>query len=215
MKVEIFSDVICPWCYIGHTRFHAAVREYGKPVQVAYRPFQLSPDAVSDGTPLTEYLEKRFGRQSLQMIERVVGTAAVDGLDLRYDQAIGANTLEAHRLIWLAQREGRAPEMAERLFRAHFTDGLDVGDPVVLAKLAVEVGVADTGEGGEEVRAEIDRARELGITGVPLFLFEDKYAVSGAQPVETLVAALREVEQREPLSAPQGDACADGYCLVR
>ncbi len=149
------------------------------------------------------------------MIERVIGTAAVDGLDLRYDQAIGANTLEAHRLIWLAQREGQGPEMADRLFRAHFTDGLDVGDPAVLAKLAGEVGVQDTGEGGEEVRAEVGRARELGITGVPLFLFEDKYAVSGAQPVETLVAALREVEQREPLSAPQGDACADGYCLVR
>ncbi|GAB1822405.1 DsbA family oxidoreductase [Herbidospora sp. RD11066] len=214
MKVEIFSDVICPWCYIGHTRFNAAVRAYGKPVQVAYRPFQLSPDAVSDGTPLTVYLEQRFGKQSLQMISRVVGVAAEDGLDLQYDHAIGANTLEAHRLIWLAQREGKAPGMADRLFRAHFTDGLDVGDAAVLAKIADEVGVADTGEGTEEVKAEIDRARQLGITGVPLFLFEDKYAVSGAQPVEALVGALREVEQREPLSVPQGDACEDGYCLV-
>ncbi|NAS21725.1 DsbA family oxidoreductase [Herbidospora sp. NEAU-GS84] len=214
MKVEIFSDVVCPWCYIGHTRFRAAVRAYGKPVQVAYRPFQLSPESVSDGTPLTTWLEGRFGRQALQMIDRVVGVAAEDGLDLKYDKAIGANTLEAHRLIWLAQRDGRAPEMADRLFRAHFTDGLDVGDAAVLAKLAAEVGVDDTGEGAPEVRAEIDRARELGIGGVPLFLFEDKYAVSGAQPVDLLVGALREVEEREPLSVPQGDACADGYCLI-
>ncbi|MEV4457479.1 DsbA family protein, partial [Microbispora sp. NPDC049633] len=136
-----------------------------------------------------------------------------------------AGTFEAHRLIWLAGRAGRDGDMADRLFRAHFTDGLDVGDPATLAKLAAETGVEDTGEGAEQVRAELARARELGVRAVPLFLFEEKFAVSGAQPVETLVAALREVEARTAQEAAAGTAadtaadtagedCDDGTCAV-
>ncbi|MBX6168985.1 MAG: DsbA family oxidoreductase, partial [Thermobispora bispora] len=193
MKVEIFSDVACPWCYIGHHRLRQAVRLYEGDVEVSLRPFQLNPDQASNGEPLLPALERKFGGAArvAQMTGRVAGVAAQDGLDLRFDRAIAANTFEAHRLIWLAGRAGREADMADRLFRAHFTDGLDIGDPATLAALAAETGVEDTGEGADEVRAGLARAHALGVSAVPLFLFEEKYAVSGAQPVETLVAALR------------------------
>ncbi|WP_169949500.1 DsbA family protein [Microbispora sp. H11081] len=216
MKVEIFSDVVCPWCYIGHHRLQQAVRLYEGDVEVARRPFQLDPDGVSSGEPLLSALGRKFGgeAQVAQMTGRVAGVAAQDGLDLRFDRAIAAGTFEAHRLIWLAGRAGRDAEMADRLFRAHFTDGLDIGDPATLGRLAAETGVEDTGEGADEVRADLARARALGVRSVPLFLFEEKFAVSGAQPVETLVAALREVEartagdRRAPETAGEDGACA-------
>jgi predicted DsbA family dithiol-disulfide isomerase len=215
VKVEIFSDVVCPWCYIGHARFAKAVQVYGGDVEVAYRPFQLEPDAVSDGGPLRPWLERKFGgpEQATQIIGRVTRVAAQDGLELRFDRAVHANTFEAHRLIWLGERAGRGAETADRLFRAHFHDGLDVGDTETLAKLAAELGVQDSGEGAAEVRQDLSKARDLGISGVPLFLFEGQFAVSGAQPVETLVAALREVESRTAVAASQ-DGCDDGFCAV-
>ncbi|WP_169980355.1 DsbA family protein [Microbispora sp. H10836] len=224
MKVEIFSDVVCPWCYIGHHRLRQAVRAFGGDVEVAHRPFQLDPDGVSSGEPLLRALERKFGGADrvTQMTGHVTGVAAQDGLELRFDRAVAAGTFEAHRLILLAGRAGRDGDMADRLFRAHFTDGLDVGDPATLAKLAAETGVEDTGEGAEQVRAELARARALGVRAVPLFLFEEKFAVSGAQPVETLVAALREVEARtaQEAAAPgttagtAGEDCDDGTCAV-
>ncbi|GIH54314.1 disulfide isomerase [Microbispora rosea subsp. aerata] len=216
MKVEIFSDVVCPWCYIGHHRMAQAVRAFGGDVEVVHRPFQLDPDGVSNGEPLLTALGRKFGGpdQVARMTGHVAGVAAQDGLELRFDRAVAANTFEAHRLIWLAGRAGRDADMADRLFRAHFTDGLDIGDPATLAKLAAETGVEDTGEGAEQVRAELARARALGVRAVPLFLFEERFAVSGAQPVETLVAALREVEARTKPEEAAGEGCDDGACAV-
>lgn len=224
VKVEIFSDVVCPWCYIGHHRLQQAVRLFEGDVEVEHRPFQLDPGGVSTGEPLLRALERKFGgaAQVAQMTARVAGVAAEDGLDLRFDRALQAGTFEAHRLIWLAERAGRGAAMAERLFRAHFTDGLNVGDSGTLAGLAAETGVEDTGEGAEQVRAELARAHALGVRSVPLFLFEEKFAVSGAQPVETLVAALREVEARtaqetaaqETAAEKAGAGCDDGACAV-
>ncbi|WP_067175848.1 DsbA family oxidoreductase [Microtetraspora niveoalba] len=221
MKIEIFSDVACPWCYIGHVRLAKAVELFDGDVEVVHRPFQLAPDAVSDGQPLPAALARKFGgpAQVAQITRRVSQAAAEDGLEFDFERAIQANTFEAHRLIWLARREGRGAEAVERLFRAYFEEGLDVGDAATLAKLAAELGVTDTGEGADEVRAELARARDLGISGVPLFLFEGQFAVSGAQPVETLVAALQEVRARTAVATAQGndangDACDDGYCAV-
>ncbi|WP_405146676.1 DsbA family oxidoreductase [Sphaerisporangium sp. NBC_01403] len=217
MKVEIFSDVVCPWCYIGHTRFARAAeryREQGGEVEVELRPFQLAPDAESLGEPLTAWMERKFGgpEQTRQMTGRVTGAAAESGLELHMDRAVQANSFDAHRLILAATRQGRGEEMARRLFRAYFTDGLNIGDRETLAGLAGEVGVQaslDGEDGAEETRAQIDRARELGISGVPLFLFEGKYAVSGAQPEDTLLAALAEVASLTGQATPpgQGDAC--------
>ncbi|WP_281196099.1 DsbA family oxidoreductase [Microtetraspora malaysiensis] len=218
VKIEIFSDVACPWCYIGHARLAKAVELFDGDVEVVHRPFQLAPDAVSRKEPLLAELARKFGgpAQVAQITHRVAQAAAEDGLEFDFERAVQANTFEAHRLIWLAQRAGRGAEAVDRLFRAYFQEGLDVGDPETLAKLAAELGVTDTGEGAEEVRAELADARDLGISGVPLFLFEGQFAVSGAQPVETLVAALNEVRARTAVASAQsgGDACDDGYCAV-
>ncbi|MEV0197601.1 DsbA family oxidoreductase [Nonomuraea sp. NPDC050691] len=222
MKVEIFSDVACPWCYIGHTRFARAAERFrarGGTLDVTMRPFQLAPDAPAEGEPLLDALARKFGPDAAQMTGRVTEVAAGDGLELRFDHAVSANTFEAHRLVELATRQGRGEEMAERLFRAHFTDGLNVADPDVLAKLAAEAGVQDTGEGAGEVREQLARAAGLGISGVPLFLFEGKFAVSGAQPEETFDAAIDEVAERVgqtpvTLLAAPADGCDDGSCAV-
>ncbi|MEV7966859.1 DsbA family oxidoreductase [Sphaerisporangium sp. NPDC088356] len=217
MKVEIFSDVVCPWCYIGHTRFTRAAeryREQGGEVEVRLRPFQLAPDAESLGEPLTTWMERKFGgpEQTRQLTGRVTGVAAESGLDLHMDHAVQANSFDAHRLILAATEQGKGEQMAQRLFRAYFSDGLDIGSRETLAKLAGEVGVQvslDGEDGAEETRAQIDRARELGISGVPLFLFEGKYAVSGAQPEDTLLAALEEVASLTGQAPPdQGEACS-------
>jgi predicted DsbA family dithiol-disulfide isomerase len=222
MKVEIFSDVVCPWCYIGHVRFGRAAqafRDKGGTIEVTMRPFQLDPDASPEGEPLLRALERKFGGNAGPMTARVTQVAAGEGLDLRFDRAISTSTFEAHRLVEVATGQGKGEAMAERLFRAHFTDGLNVGDGTVLAKLAAEVGVTDTGEGAAEVREQLARARGLGISGVPLFLFEGQFAVSGAQPYETMTAAIDEVAERigetpiQQLAAP-ADGCDDGYCAV-
>ncbi|MFE0150759.1 DsbA family protein [Nonomuraea sp. NPDC059007] len=222
MKVEIFSDIVCPWCYIGHTRFARAAEAYrakGGTVEITMRPFQLNPDAPAEGEPLLTALERKFGPDIAQMTSQVTGVAEQEGLELRFDHAVSANTAQAHRLIQVATAQGRGEEMARRLFQAHFTDGLDVGDTEVLAKLAAEAGVTDDGDGSAEVDEQLARARQLGISGVPLFLFEGQFAVSGAQPYETFVAALEEVAERtgqKPITvlAAPADGCADDSCAV-
>ncbi|MEV0613149.1 DsbA family oxidoreductase [Nonomuraea sp. NPDC050404] len=223
MKVEIFSDVVCPWCYIGHVRFTRAAERFrakGGTLEVTMRPFQLNPDATSDGEPLIPALERKFGPQATQMVERVIDAARAEGLELNYDRAVNAGTFEAHRLIEVATGQGRGREMAERLFRAYFTEGHNVADHAVLDKLATEAGVKDSGEGAEEVREQLARARSLGISGVPLFLFEGKYAVSGAQPEDAFADAIDEVAERTgqtpitQLAAPADGCDDDGYCAV-
>jgi predicted DsbA family dithiol-disulfide isomerase len=223
MKVEIFSDVVCPWCYIGHARFARAAERFrakGGTIEVTMRPFQLDPGASAEGEPLIAHLERKFGPNAGQMVARVVSTAAAEGLEMDYDKAVSANTFEAHRLIEVATRQGLGKEMADRLFQAHFTEGLNVADADVLAKLAAEAGVRDSGEGAEEVREQLGRARALGITGVPLFLFEGQYAVSGAQPEDALAAAIDEVAERTgqtpivQLAAPADGCDEDGYCAT-
>ncbi|WP_236667668.1 DsbA family oxidoreductase, partial [Nonomuraea sp. K271] len=222
MKVEIFSDVVCPWCYIGHVRFARAAGQFrakGGTLDVTMRPFQLDPGTLSQGEPALVSLERKFGANARQMTERVVTTAAGDGLRFDYDKAVSANTFEAHRLIEVATRQGLGTEMAERLFSAYFTEGRNVGDARVLSELAAETGVDDDGKGAEEVREQLSRAGELGVTGVPLFLFEGKFAVSGAQPEETFAAVIDEVAERTGqtpitrLAAP-ADGCDDGFCAV-
>jgi predicted DsbA family dithiol-disulfide isomerase len=222
VKVEIFSDVVCPWCYIGHVRFAKAAEAFrakGGTIDVTMRPFQLDPSSPAEAEPVLTMLKRKFGGNAGQMADRVIGLAAEEGLELRYDRALSVNTLRAHRLVEVAVDQGLGTEMAERLFRAHFTEGLDLGDPEVLAGLATEVGVRDTGEGAEQVAEQIARARSLGITGVPLFLFEGQFAVSGAQPVETFEAAIDEVAERtgqKPITllAASADGCDDGSCAV-
>ncbi|WP_406313468.1 DsbA family oxidoreductase [Streptosporangium sp. NBC_01639] len=219
MKVEIYSDVVCPWCYIGHTRFARAVERYrakGGEVEVAFRPFQLAPDAESNGELTLKWAAAKFGgaERAAQMFGHVSEVAAEDGLALDFDHSIQANTFDAHRLIQLAGEQGKGEEALYALFRAHFTDGLDVGSREVLAGLADEIGVRadlDGEDGAAAVKEELSRARSLGVSSVPLFLFEGQFAVSGAQPEDTLLAALEEVAERTGQSPAAGQVEAHAW----
>ncbi|TDC61134.1 DsbA family oxidoreductase [Micromonospora sp. KC207] len=207
MEIEIYADVVCPWCWIGKRRLEQALESYDGEVTVRYRPFQLDPTPVSEPKPLVEALATKFGgRQRAEgMVTRVTQVAAGVGLDMRFDRAVHANTFEAHRLIRFAAERGRSAELVEALYRAHFSDGIDVGARNALVKLATGVGLDETEAreylesnlGRREVAAELAAARELGVSSVPTFVLAGKYAVTGAQEPETLLAALREVEQRE------------------
>lgn len=215
LKIEIWSDVVCPWCYIGKRRFERAVAELATadgdepPVEVdyEYRAFQLDPGADPDRSgPVFDSYAKKFGgpEQAQQIIDKVTATAADEGLEFRMDIAQRANTRRAHRLIWLAGRLDSPVdqhELKERLMQAYFHDGLDIGDRSVLADLAAEIGF-DRGEiveflasdaGEAEVTAELAAAGEHGITGVPTFVIHGQWAIPGAQDTETFVRSLRKV----------------------
>ncbi|MEV4473171.1 DsbA family protein [Nonomuraea sp. NPDC049504] len=195
MRVHLVMDVICVHSYLGFTRFTRAadrLRAEGVPVTVEFLPFELAPGAPADGRPLLEVLEQTFGPQAaagaLAFAERVAG----EGLRLEYGKAIATGTFDTHRLIADAALQGKAELMAERLFRAHFTDGLHVGDPATLARLAAEIGMTTGHVPAAELRARLDRVRRLGITGVPVFLIENLPPLTGSQSETTLLAALRQ-----------------------
>ncbi|KAB1949344.1 DsbA family oxidoreductase [Micromonospora sp. ALFpr18c] len=207
MEIEIYADVICPWCYIGKRRLDEALASYEGEVTVRYRPFQLDPSPVPEPRPLVEALATKFGgpERARQMVARATQVAAGDGLRLDYDRAVIANTFDAHRLVSYATDHGRAAEMVEALYQAHFNRGIDVGSRDALATLAGEVGLdpadarrfLDSDERVADIGAQLAAAQGLGITSVPTFVLAGKYAVSGAQETQTLLAALAEVEQRE------------------
>lgn len=204
MKVEIWSDIACPWCYIGRRRFEKALNqfEHRAQVEVIWRSFQLDPVAPREykGT-INDMLVEKKGidrRQAEALHAHVTALAAQEGLDYRFDRVRPGNSFDAHRLLHLAAHHDRQSEMKERLQKAYFTDGLAYSDPETLAQLAVEVGLdadethkmLETDAYAADVHADVRRAQMLGINGVPFFLFEEKYAVSGAQPVELFLIAL-------------------------
>ncbi|RKN46364.1 DsbA family oxidoreductase [Micromonospora endolithica] len=207
MEIEIYADVVCPWCYIGKRRLEQALESYDGDVTIRYRPFQLDPSPVSEPRPLIEAMADKFGGRdrARQMFGQVSDVAAGVGLKLDFDRAVAANTFDAHRLVSWATDQGRAADLVDVLYRAYFTDGVDVGSRDALAGLAGEVGLdaasarrfLDSDERVAEVRAELAAARQLGVTSVPTFVLAGKYAVTGAQEPETLLAALTEVHRRE------------------
>ncbi|MBD0321398.1 MAG: DsbA family oxidoreductase [Gemmatimonadetes bacterium] len=228
MKVEIYSDVACPWCYIGKRRFERALAAFpgAGEVEVVYRPYQLDPGASATARPLTEALAEKFGPGAVSKMGTVVDAAREEGITMDFQRALAANTLAAHRLLRLAEREyGAAVQhaLAEALFEAHFARGADIGDPQVLAALASEAGVdaaraaafLASDEGVAEVKAEIRDARQIGVTAVPTFVFEGRYGVQGAQPASAFLQTLEAVARETAGAAtPAADGCADGACEV-
>jgi predicted DsbA family dithiol-disulfide isomerase len=200
--VDVWSDVVCPFCHLGNTLLSQAVERSGRPVEVRYHSFQLMPEVpTGPGRNVVDVLVDVKGvsrEQAESMNAQVAARAATVGLDLRFDRALVANTRDAHRLLHLAAGHGVQGEVAELLFRAYFTDGRDIGAHGVLADIAVEAGLdrdetlaaLATDAPTDDVDADIAWARQLGISGVPFFVLDGKYAISGAQAPELFDQAL-------------------------
>ncbi len=212
MNVDIWSDVACPWCYLGKRHIEEALEKWdGEDVAVTWRSFQLQPDAPRFGEPgagesTREYLTRERGYPPEQLAEsqaRLTGMAADAGLDYHLDQGKVANTFESHALIKAAERQGLGDAMVERLFKAQHEEGLRLDDPEVLSALAAEVGLEGdaaipTDEDREAVATEIETAKGIGVNGVPFFVFDRRLALSGAQPAEVIVQALEQAAQEAP-----------------
>lgn len=204
LSIEVWSDVVCPFCYLGDGLFTKALDRFPhrNAVDVRYRSFQLMPDLPSNRTfDLKGLLVERrgFAPEHIDAMHTQIAAKGADiGLDYRFDHALPTNTKSAHRLGHFAKQSGRQHDMIKRLFRAYFTDGRNIGDYEVLADLAHDIGLdraearaaLDSGAFADDVDADIAIARELGITGVPFFAFNGTYTVSGAQPVEAYAEPL-------------------------
>jgi len=203
VKVEIWSDVVCPWCYIGKRRFESALAqfEHAGEVEVVWKSFELDPDAPARRGPTLEHLARKYGiseDQARSMHERMTAVAAGLGLEYHLDETQGGNTFDAHRLLQSAKERGLGDAMKERLMLAYFTESLPVGDREVLARLGAEVGLEDAAEVlasdafSDAVRGDEREARLLGISAVPFFVIDRYYGIEGAQPPDTILQALDE-----------------------
>ena len=237
MKVEIWSDIVCPWCYIGKRRFEAALEQFKQrdQVEIIWRSFELDPTTPREEEGFTtDRLARKYGisRQKAEAMQaNVTALAAQVGLDYQLDDAKIANTVDGHRLIHLAAKHNLQDAMKERLLKAYFTESMSLGNLDTLVQLAAEVSL-DPAEvrsamAGNDyldaVRADQRRAQRFGITGVPFFLFNEKFAVSGAQPTELFLTALeRTWDDAHPLVALVGSAqsaagdavCTDESCAL-
>jgi predicted DsbA family dithiol-disulfide isomerase len=233
MDVEIWSDVVCPWCYIGKRRFESALKDFahGDEVTVTWRSFQLDPSApaTSEGDPV-ERLASKYGmsRAHAEAAQAsVTAVAASVDLDFHLDRARSGNTFDAHRLLHFAHTLGKQGELKERLMSAYFVDGEAVGERAVLTKLATEIGLEEPAvrevlEGdafANEVRRDELEARQLGISGVPFFVIDRAYGISGAQPPDLILATLEKSwAETHPLvmvAAGNDDtSCTDDSCIM-
>lgn len=206
LQVDVWSDVVCPWCFIGKRRMETALArfEHADEVEIRWHSFLLDPThAKGHRVPVQDMLAAKFGAPPAQvqaMTQQVTDLAAAEGLTYHLDRAISVNTLDAHRLGHLAAEHGLGDQMHERLLKAHLADGALVDDPDTLARLGAEVGVPEDetremlqgNKYAAEVEADISEAKRLGITGVPFFVLNGTHGVSGAQSAETFLAALEQ-----------------------
>ncbi|WP_437601274.1 DsbA family oxidoreductase [Sorangium sp. So ce590] len=235
LRVDVWSDIACPWCYVGKRRLEAALARFPRrdAVEVVWRAFELDPAAkrVQDAeVPYAERLARKYGASVAKaegMIRQMTEVAAADGLELHFEKVRPGNTFDAHRVLHLAAERGVQDAVKERLLRAYMTEGEAIGEPEVLARLAGEAGLdpAEVREAlagdafAREVRADEAEARAIGITGVPFFAIGGRYGVSGAQPAEALLGVLQRAwdEAADAPDAPnhalaEGAACGPDGC---
>jgi predicted DsbA family dithiol-disulfide isomerase len=210
IKLDVYSDVVCPWCYIGKRHLDTALAEFrhggSADTSVTWRPFQLNPQLPQKGMPRQTYVDTKFGgaQRAAAIYQRVSDAGRAAGIVFAFDKIVTQpNTLNAHRLIHYAQQSGAQEAMVTRLFEAYFLEGADLTDSETLSRIADAAGVpanearaylasdADT----QSVRADDEQARAMGIQGVPMFVLNDRYAVSGAQPPNVLLQALQQAAQ--------------------
>jgi predicted DsbA family dithiol-disulfide isomerase len=227
MKVDIWSDVVCPFCYIGKRRLEEALASFAHrdDVEVVWHSFQLDPGApaIAEGRTV-EKLAAKYGmtlEQAVAAQESLAANAATVGLEFNWQETKSGNTFDAHRLIHFAATRGRADAMKERLLHAFFTEGEQIGDRDVLVRLAGEAGVdeqqarevLESGAHAEQVRADIAQAQAYGIRGVPFFVIDEKYGISGAQPTELFSQALNQAwTEAHPLQMVTTDSGTDAAC---
>ncbi|WP_145711402.1 DsbA family oxidoreductase [Chitinophaga japonensis] len=228
MKVEIWSDVMCPFCYIGKRRFENALQQFPHKdqVEVVWKSFQLNPDMPATVEQnIHEYLAEHKGwtvEYARQVNSQVTTMAADAGLQYNFDKAVVANSFDAHRFSHLAAKHGKGDAAEEALFKAYFTEGKNIADRQVLAQLGAGIGLDATevstalasNDYAAEVRRDVEEAAALGARGVPFFVIDRKYAVSGAQPEELFLEALQQsFTEQEQTDAVNGEACSiDGNC---
>jgi len=209
LTIDIYSDVVCPWCYIGKRRLEGALDQWDQSSarrthRVTWRPFELNPTMPQAGMDRRVYLEAKFGgTEALRsMQDRVTAVGAKEGIPFAVDRILRTpNTFEAHRLIWYATQQQKQDDVVELLFHGYFIEGLDIGDREVLASIAQRSGLDGTDarrflqsrEGQIEVREEQSRGHRLGIRAVPHFVLNERLSISGAQPVDTLRSAIEQV----------------------
>lgn len=223
MRIDIWSDVVCPWCYLGKRRFEKAIAELGwqDEVEVHWRAYLLDPTATAEPKDLRSAIERKYGPGAFDgMTRRLTALGEAEGIDYRFDQAVRVGTLDAHRVLaWAGATGGpRAQDaLKERLLRAYFTEGANVADAATLASAAGDAGldaaaaaeVIASGAYREEVAADLEAALERQLTGVPGFVIEDRLLIPGAQEVETFVAVLQRAKERfgDAGTAGVGDVC--------
>ncbi|MEN2282059.1 DsbA family oxidoreductase [Algoriphagus sp. SE2] len=235
MKIEIWSDVVCPFCYIGKRKLEKSLEKYPfkDKIEIEWKSFQLNPDQVTDPSLNSlEYLSKSKGwsmSQTLQITQQVMDMAKNEGLEFQMDKTVVANTKNAHRLIHLAQESSKGSEMKERLLKAYFNEGINVDDADALLNIGLEIGleesqikeILNSDKFENEVERDIYESRQLGVQGVPFFVLDRKFGISGAQPDEvfdqTIEKAWNEYKKENPeleiVKGNPNDSCEiDGDC---
>lgn len=204
MKIEIWSDINCPFCYIGKRHLEKALQAFSGKVEIEWKSFELDPVShPPKGSDQMELLARKYGKDrawAVKMNENMTAMAREAGLDFHMDKIIPANSFNAHRLIHLAKKHHKQDQMKERLLAAKFVEGMDIDEPAVLTQLAQELALPiqevahlfESDDFAKDVRADEEMARTLGISGVPFFVFDQKVALSGAQPVEVFLEVLNE-----------------------
>lgn len=217
IKIDVVSDVVCPWCYIGKRRLEKAVDQLADKynVEITYHPFELNPGMADEGVDQKKYLTAKFGGEERynQITKQVTQVAATEGLEFNFSkQKISPNTRNAHRIIALAKGEGKQLQVKEAFLKAYFTDGIDLSSTQNLVAVAVGAGMNQQQVEGllssKEGLAEIEMAeaemQKLGVSGVPFYIIDNKYGISGAQPSETFKQAIKEIGAKLELS---GETC--------
>lgn len=232
MKVEIWSDVMCPFCYIGKRRFENALNQlpFNNEIEIEWKAFQLDPSIKKEpGKKIHEYLAERKGfsvEKAKELNGQVTNMAAAEGLQYNFDKAVVANSFDAHRFANLAKKNGKGLEAEESLFKAYFTEGKDISDHDTLIQLGIDIGLdgavvkqaLESDAYTIDVQKDIAEAEALAIRGVPFFVIDRKYAVSGAQATETFVQALNQSytewkKENSQFTTIQGEVCStDGDC---
>ena len=212
LTIDVISDVICPWCFIGKRRLEKAL--VGRPATVRWHPFQLNPDMPREGIDRKSYRIRKFGswERSQELDAHVAAAGRGEGIAFNFDRmGRTPNTIDSHRIIWLAGERGVQDAVVEALFQAYFTDGRDLSDRATLAAIAAQAGLdlANVNEllagdrGLDVVRAGEEKARSLGVSGVPFFIVDDRVALSGAQPPELFLQAFEQAGE----ATKAGEAC--------